>query len=223
MKVLVISFLVMLAMMVAGTPTAGVSDTSDESPAVTQPSLHEVQAMFTEGAKLQDDVAPVTPADPQFAAMGPKDNYIVDCGGSYIKSYMCWYYNNTRCFSGHLTSNETKCLENCQCTKWTESYWGPPSNRELSNDTPADSESSHTAERGMDHRVTPSNNDDKEKRTVEEDPGVYDLSCHSEDQISSCHGVGIDCDQNGQITGPQVASCSPPICVCLQRPGKILN
>ncbi|KAK8085093.1 hypothetical protein PG997_006364 [Apiospora hydei] len=154
--------------MVAGTPTAD---------AAAQPSLHEVKAMLTEAAKLHDgDAAPATPTYPQLAAMGPDDHYIIECGGSYIRSYMC-------------------------CN-----------------------ESSHTAERGVAHPETPSNgDDDKKKISVEKNPVLYDLSCHSEDQIAVCHGVGVDCDQNGQMTGPQVASCSPPICACHQRPGKILN
>ncbi|KAK7942723.1 uncharacterized protein PG986_011836 [Apiospora aurea] len=219
MKILVVSLLLMLAMMVAGTPTAD---------AAAQPSLHEVKAMLTEAAKLHDgDAAPATPTDPLLAAMGPDDHYIVDCGGSYIRSYVCWYYNNTRCFSGRLTSDDQQCLEDCKCTLWTGPDWTLPSNgnREMSSDTPASKENSHTAERGVAHPETPSNGDDdkKKKRSVEEDPALYDLSCHSEDQIAVCHGIGVGCDQNGQMTGPQVASCSSPICACHQRPGKILN
>ncbi|KAK8045381.1 hypothetical protein PG993_005405 [Apiospora rasikravindrae] len=216
-QILVVSLLLMLAMMVAGTPIA---DT------VAQPSLHEVKTMLTEAAKLHEgNAAPAAPTDPQFAAAtGPNDGYIVDCGGSYIRSYMCWYYNNTRCFAGRLTSNDPQCLEDCKCTKWTGPDWGLPSygNGKLSNDTPASNESSHTAERSVAHQEIPSN-DDKEKRSLEEDLGLYDLSCRSKDQTAVCHGVGVGCDQNGQITGPHLASCSPPICACHQRPGNIMS
>ncbi|KAK8014408.1 hypothetical protein PG990_007704 [Apiospora arundinis] len=139
-----VSFLVMMAMMVAGTTSiTGTAAPDNNSTASNQPSLHEVKAMVTEAAKLHTDNAATSA--PQHAALGPRDNYIIDCKGSYIESYMCWYYNTTRCYSGKLTSNDPTCLEDCQCVKWKESYWGPGNDGDwkLPNNThPADNESS---------------------------------------------------------------------------------
>ncbi|KAK8115967.1 hypothetical protein PG984_012469 [Apiospora sp. TS-2023a] len=140
MKYLAISFLVMLVMMVVGTTsTTGAPDTP-----ATQPILHQVQAMVTEAAKLHVD-RPTSPAPvPQLSAMGPKDKYVVNCNGSYVKSFICWYYNDTRCYSGHLTSNSPECLVLCQCDPWEEDYWGPglenASTKLPIDDTPADTE-----------------------------------------------------------------------------------
>ncbi|KAK7931526.1 hypothetical protein PG985_002238 [Apiospora marii] len=118
---LAISFLVMLVMMVVGTTsTTGTPDTP-----ASQPILHEVKAMVTETAKLHVDSATAPAPAPQRAAMGENDKYVINCNGSYVKSFICWYYNNTRCFSGHLTSDSPDCLANCTCDPWKNDYWGP--------------------------------------------------------------------------------------------------
>lgn len=78
----------MLVMMVTGTTsTTGTPDTL-----TTQSTLHEVQAMVTEAAKLHVDrpTAPDTVPVPERAAMKPDDHYVINCNGSYVKSFVCW-------------------------------------------------------------------------------------------------------------------------------------
>ncbi|KAK7991701.1 hypothetical protein PG988_000495 [Apiospora saccharicola] len=130
-------------MVVGTTSTTGTPDTP-----TTQPILRQVQAMVTEAAKLHVD-RPTSPSPapvPQLelAAMGPNDKYVINCNGSYVQSFICWYYNNTRCYSGHLTSDSPNCLVICQCDKWPEDYWGPglenASTKLPIEDTPVDAE-----------------------------------------------------------------------------------
>ncbi|KAK8120944.1 hypothetical protein PG999_005064 [Apiospora kogelbergensis] len=125
--------------MVART-TSTTGTTTDSSTASAQPSLHEVKAMVSEAAKLHSD----NDAAAQLGELGPQDNYIISCEDSYIEAYMCWYYNNTHCYSGQLTSDAPKCLKDCQCVKWKESYWGPGNDgdRKLPIHAPTNSESS---------------------------------------------------------------------------------
>jgi hypothetical protein len=116
----------MLVILVIGTPAVHESNLSanpaqdHDSQDATVPKSHgtpkninEIRDMINGIIKREATTAePPTKVD---TANGPRDTCMINCAGSFIKSYNCYWYNNTRCWSCSISSNDDWCRTNCQC------------------------------------------------------------------------------------------------------------
>ncbi|KAH8649142.1 hypothetical protein BX600DRAFT_529656 [Xylariales sp. PMI_506] len=128
MKIFCLSPVAVLATLVAGSSalqnagtTSGMHSSIDQhyEDQVTQ-TTDILAGLSAETTSLDDALAPAAPTDHlpyPFPIYGPRDTCLIDCGGDFMKSFVCWYYNNTRCFSCNLSSDDQWCQGNCACAQ----------------------------------------------------------------------------------------------------------
>ncbi|KAM0815935.1 hypothetical protein AB5N19_01736 [Seiridium cardinale] len=116
MKVLLTIFAV-FTVVVLGLQGGYGGGTAVEGNTSMPPTLHEVMAMLGQIVKREEGSSAFVPnvSTALFPALGIDDTYLIDCKEEFTKSFVCWYYNNTRCSSSKLDSEDQSCIDQCTC------------------------------------------------------------------------------------------------------------